>query len=114
MSLNGCKGQFRKLQNTKHSGKQMLYLMRSINGLYKIGISKDPSKRAKALTTATGYKVILLCSWKTPVDAFIIEKTLHGMFTESRKEGEWFDFGGAGEDVFYKVMRQSFPLCSAI
>lgn len=77
---------------------QMLYLMENTNGLLKIGISVDPVKRARNLTTASGITVHLVAVWKLDKNARKVEGQLHKSFSKYRLEGEWFSPGSITED----------------
>ncbi len=70
---------------------QKLYLMKNEFGLTKIGISKHPSKRAAELENASGVAVELVASWETARPAIEVEQSLHRIFSDRRKSGEWFD-----------------------
>lgn len=68
---------------------QKLYLLKNSQGLYKIGISKDPFKRAQSLANASGYKISVSAIWELPA-ARKQEQDLHKAFYEQREVGEWF------------------------
>lgn len=70
--------------------EKYLYLMRNANGLMKIGISVDPVKRARQISTASGINVFLLCAWKVDKNTRKVEAHLHKRFDRHRLEGEWF------------------------
>lgn len=74
-------------------GTQLLYLMRNPNGLLKIGISKEPAKRAKALSNASGVLVYLVAVWAVDRNVRQIENKLHKSAQPHRLEGEWFSRG---------------------
>lgn len=67
-----------------------VYLMHNEHGDSKIGISKNPQKRAAALSTGCGYKVNLIAYWRVEIRARDVEKHLHQTFSESKLLGEWF------------------------
>lgn len=71
-------------------GNKFLYLMENINGLLKIGISKDPINRAKQLTTGSGVPVFCKAVWKVALMAKDVEQYLHKVYSPDRLEGEWF------------------------
>ena len=74
-----------------------LYLMRSGNGLHKIGISIDPVVRCKSLQTGP---VTVELLWAHPMEnAKQVEKEMHQRFQAKRVNGEWFELGD--EDVKY-------------
>lgn len=69
--------------------QQKLYLFKNSQGLYKIGISKDPFKRAQSLANASGYKISVSAIWEMP-SARKQEQDLHKAFYDQREVGEWF------------------------
>lgn len=69
--------------------QQKLYLLKNSQGLYKIGISKDPFKRAQSLANASGYKISVAAIWEMS-SARKQEQDLHKAFYEQREVGEWF------------------------
>jgi hypothetical protein len=67
-----------------------IYLIKSLNdGIYKIGVSKNPEKRIKQLQTGNSSQLQLLNVYETVIP-FKVEKVLHSTFQIDRKEGEWF------------------------
>ena len=65
-----------------------LYLMKNKrNGLYKIGISTDPSNREKTLQ-AQEPEIKMVKSWDGQASK---EKWWHNYFKEYRVRGEWFE-----------------------
>lgn len=54
----------------------------------KIGMSKNPAKRLKALQTASGYPLELLATMR---GGHTLERMLQNYFSEYRSSGEWFD-----------------------
>lgn len=66
--------------------------------LYKIGITKNVSKRIKQLQTGCPYKLELIASYEPKFFVNKIEKTLHRNFSTYQKnpdfselQGEWFN-----------------------
>ena len=59
---------------------------------YKVGISKNPKKRIKALQTGSPKKLQLLYTFKIPKNRiFKVEKECHAALqTRFVKRGEWF------------------------
>jgi len=77
-----------------------VYLIRAQeNGMYKIGISKDPKKRIKQLQTGSNEDLVLIESYPTEYPTKI-EIALHNKFSTSKKRGEWFSLGIAEEVDF--------------
>lgn len=72
---------------------KFVYLMLS-SAKSKIGISKDPIKRARHLTTLSGEVVEVACVWKVTDAARSVEAHLHRIFKKVRLEGEWFNLSG--------------------
>lgn len=66
-----------------------IYLIRAANGLVKIGLSSDVSRRFSQIDSASPVALELLRS------AFVsnapdLERLLHKMFSKKRQRGEWF------------------------
>ena len=71
---------------------QFLYIIREKNGKYlKIGVSKDPSSRKKALQTSNPNILVVQMVFITNENAVKLEKSLHRFFHKERKKGEWFE-----------------------
>lgn len=71
--------------------KKYLYVMQNSYGDLKIGISIDPFRRARQLTTGSGSTVECLAYWDTEKPANEVESFLLSHYTAFRKEGEWFE-----------------------
>lgn len=69
---------------------QRLYLMKSDDGLFKVGISDNPERRRRQIQNASGRRVKILECWATEVPARTVEKAVHRMYSRRRKQGEWF------------------------
>lgn len=61
------------------------------NGFYKVGVSKNPTKRVKQLQTGNGEKLILKNKYESEYYSQI-EKYFHSMYSPEKKQGEWFNF----------------------
>lgn len=61
------------------------------SGHVKIGLSVDPRRRARGISTMSAVPVRLL--WSTP-GSHDLEAALHDHFKDLRMHGEWFDFTG--------------------
>ena len=72
-------------------GKKYLYVMENSYGDLKIGISIDPFRRARQLTTGSGATVTCLAYWDTKEPAGEVESHLLKHYKAFRKEGEWFE-----------------------
>ena len=70
--------------------KQQLYIMENEFDLIKIGISKDPSGRAKQIANNSGVNTWLLSTHVTTQPASQVEAKLHAHFSDHRRKGEWF------------------------
>ena len=66
-----------------------VYLLRADNGLYKIGVSIDPSKRLKGLRTGSPDKLVLIHTIKTD-SAYGAERAFHKRYEHKRVRAEWF------------------------
>lgn len=70
---------------------QKVYLMKNDFGLYKIGISNNPSKRARVIANNSGVPTYIINVWQSN-NAARTEKRLHKKFESVRMKGEWFNF----------------------
>lgn len=70
---------------------QYLYFMINEIGRTKIGISKDPIKRARAITTGSGMLVKCLKSWRMEeTTALEVEQAILKRYAQYKTFGEWF------------------------
>lgn len=69
---------------------KLLYVMENSHGELKIGISVDPIKRARQLTTGSGTTTVCLVAWELDKNTRSVEGELHKEFKRFAKEGEWF------------------------
>lgn len=67
-----------------------VYLIHSQAKISKIGISKDPVRRACDLQTGHGLPLKVICYWAVKNNPYEVEKFLHKAFSEKQMEGEWF------------------------
>jgi hypothetical protein len=79
-------------ERTKRKG--FVYVVRSATGLYKIGKSKDPENRLKALFISSPIELELIRKIETD-DMHALEYELHLRFSEKRVQGEWFKLDDA-------------------
>lgn len=70
--------------------EQKVYLMENEVGLHKIGISINPTKRARGISCNSGLSTKVVREWHTIKDAVVVENYLHKIFKSFRKKGEWF------------------------
>lgn len=66
-----------------------VYLMRSVDSQYKIGVSKSPKKRRLPLQTGNPEMIEVACEYETDIP-YKIEKVLHNRFSHFKKHGEWY------------------------
>lgn len=81
----------RRMNHPPSNLKKYLYVMKNSYGDLKIGISIDPIKRARHLTTSSGSTVECQVYWVTESPAFEVETFLLRHYKAFRKEGEWFE-----------------------
>lgn len=68
-----------------------VYLIRSEEtGRYKIGVSKDPTKRIEQLNTGNDSELVLIESFPSEY-AYKVETALQNSYAYTHKRGEWFD-----------------------
>lgn len=75
-----------------------VYLIRSSDGLYKIGRSGNPNNRMRTFKLTLPFDVEYECVIHTD-DMVALEKQLHRKYTEKRIRGEWFKL--SARDVKY-------------
>ena len=77
-----------------------VYLMRNDEtGRYKIGISKDPTKRLEQLQTGNDGDLVLINQFKSEYSTKI-ETAMQNSYSHTRKRGEWFDIHLEEEQLF--------------
>jgi hypothetical protein len=84
----------RKLERCLSSGVgriRHIYLFKTDNNMYKIGVAQNPNKRLKGVQTGCPTKVEFVFSTHT-YRALNVEALLHEIFRENRVIGEWFNF----------------------
>lgn len=71
--------------------KQSVYLMKNEFDLFKIGVSKNPFKRARTISLSSGLKTSVSRTYTPDRDtAYLIEQELHRRYRSCRMHGEWF------------------------
>jgi hypothetical protein len=87
----------------ERKGDSLYFVQARETGRIKIGRSKNPSKRLKALQTGNAQELRLIASleglgWR--------EKDLHHKLREWRVSGEWFDYECVGNipDEIYELI----------
>jgi hypothetical protein len=74
-------------------------------GYYKIGISKNPSKRIEQLQTGNASELKLIAVYPTEIYS-LIELTLKNRYTVARRRGEWFKLNLEDEQSFVNVCKK--------
>lgn len=87
-SKQGIQPQFDDGLRKKNHG--YVYMMRSSNDKYKIGMSKDPSKRIKSIRGNTPFGIECVHIIETK-DMRGLESHMHRKFKENVIAGEWFN-----------------------
>ncbi len=70
--------------------KQVYIIQKLSDCTFKIGVSKNPKQRIKAVQTGNESKLKLLATYPSEY-AHKIERTLHRQYSHHIGEGEWFD-----------------------
>ena len=79
-----------------------IYLIQSLEeGYYKIGVSKNPTKRIQQLQTGNSSPLKLIEVYQSE-QADKVERILQRRYSHLNKEGEWFDLGISQEVNFKK------------
>lgn len=95
------KWSFRVMTEHKLHGTQncsYVYLMKSSEGLYKIGRTKNLQTRRKQLSSKDN-PVTVICAIRRDDCYLSLEQDLHWLFSSKRSHGEWFRL--EDEDVDY-------------
>ena len=58
--------------------------------LYKIGWSRDTSRRLEDVSKAMPFEVEQIAAWEQSEVAVVLESRLHNLFPEKRVKREWF------------------------
>lgn len=74
-----------------------IYLLFADTGLYKIGLSVNPSARAKYINQTMSENVIMLHTFPAQ-DRYEAERRLHDLFASKRQRGEWFSLSAGDVD----------------
>ena len=82
-----------------------VYVIRSDNGLFKIGVTNNVATRLAALDTASPVVLSVFAVLESN-RARSIEAELHKRFTHLRKRGEWFSLGQ--DDLDFLVEKYGF------
>lgn len=80
-----------------------IYLIKSLNeGIYKIGVSKKPSKRLKEVQTGNPAPIDILYLYESD-NAYKIETVLHNRYSHFNTHGEWFELSIKEEMSFMET-----------
>lgn len=80
-----------------------IYLIKSLNeGIYKIGVSKNPNKRLKEIQTGNPAPVEIVQLYETEM-AYKVEKALHNRYSHFNTHGEWFELSIKEEMSFLET-----------
>lgn len=97
--------------NYKNTTDKMLYMIENDLGMIKIGISANPTRRARTITTASGIPCHIVCVWDTIVSARTLEKKILRTFKEHKLEGEWFEKGSITKECIEDCLKSGFTRC---
>ena len=78
-----------------------IYAMLADDGRVKIGVSRNPDERAKAIENQKEIKILKILKTEKCSNPFTVEKLVHSELEESRSFGEWFcvDFEVAKQTI---------------
>jgi hypothetical protein len=76
-----------------------VYLIRSNDGRYKIGIAKNPKRRICQLQTGNSDQLKLIETYQSE-NASKIERGLHNHYSHGKMVGEWFELSIIEESKF--------------
>lgn len=81
-----------------------VYLIRTNDGRYKVGIAKDPQKRIRQLQTGNSDQLELIETYQSE-NASKIEGSLHRHYSYGKMIGEWFELSIKEESEFIKTCK---------
>jgi predicted GIY-YIG superfamily endonuclease len=70
--------------------KKFVYLIKSDNGEYKIGVSKNPNKRLKQLNCGNPFNSEIIHQFETEIP-HKVETALHNFYSMNKINREWYD-----------------------
>ena len=85
---------------------KLYFIQEGMRGPIKIGLSKDPQERLKALQTGNSKKLRML--WYIEPKTLEVESILHKAFDEHRICGEWFYPNGDLLNLILETICHSF------
>ena len=99
----------KKLERCLNSGAKrirFIYLFKTENNMYKIGVAANPHKRLKGVQTGCPTLVEHVYSLKT-FRALNVEAIIHEVFNKNRVMGEWFKFSSSEvQNVIGEIQRR--------
>lgn len=98
-------------EDTEHGSKgvKKVYIAELSNGIVKIGVSKNPTTRLKAIANGSGCQIVNFWTSDLMDDAYIIEHQLHSIFKSKRMKGEFFkvDFNEVVKTAIREIVKSS-------
>lgn len=85
------------IQSNKERRDGFVYVLKTANGIFKIGKSRDVDNRIKQLSVGLPHELELICQFVTE-DMDSLESALHTKFAEKRIRGEWFRLSAKDTD----------------
>ena len=82
-----------------------VYLMKTDDSRYKIGVSKTPKKRKPQLQTGNPDIIETVCEYETDMP-YKIETVLHNRFSAFKKHGEWYILSLKEEVEFLEMCKK--------
>jgi len=67
-----------------------VYIMQGCSDVFKIGVSTDPKRRLRDISTLSPVPITLYRTYKLGDNAYSVERRAHAMFNSVRLHGEWF------------------------
>ena len=86
-----------------------VYIIENEIGLVKIGFASHPSKRFKAIESASGLRIIKQYVSFPSVQSTDLEHQLHQQFAKHRKAGEWFAMSFDDAVIALKALQPDKP-----
>lgn len=86
----GIETSFDENQQVSHRSTRGIVYVLKCGVLYKIGMTRNLTRRLRGLRTALASPVELLYTLEV-LNARLVERYLHKLFAAQRKQGEWFE-----------------------
>lgn len=90
--------------------KRYVYLLKTPENIYKIGVAKNVEKRIKQLQTGCADEIILVDKFLSNYP-FKIESILHRRYETNKINGEWYGLSNENINNFQKdctIMERNF------